>query len=174
MSEGIAKMGVQEIYKILPHRYPFLFVDKILDLMPGKSGMGIKEITYNEHMLLSSPVLLIEAMAQVAGVILAYPLLGLGDSLGGERGLKRGGGDYAGYLIEVKDIAFSGDVSAGDRLILNLALIQKFGNLFRFDGRAIVGDKVVIKGELSIAVVKTAKSPPPPDNPPLPPFTKGG
>ncbi len=164
MSEGIANMVVQDIYRILPHRYPFLFVDKILDLMPGKSGTGIKEITYNEHVLLSSPVLLIEAMAQVAGVILAYPPSSP-LSKGGDRGvsllamgeLKWGSEGYAGYLIEVKNIAFSGDVSAGDRLILNLALIQKFGNLFRFDGRAIVGDKVVIKGELSIAIVQNKK-----------------
>jgi hypothetical protein len=48
-------------------------------------------------------------------------------------------------------------------------LIQKFGNLFRFDGRAIVEDKVVIKGELSIAIVKTTKSPLPPLTPLSPP-----
>ncbi len=156
------KVGVEEIYNILPHRYPFLFVDKIIDLAPGKKATGFKAVTSNEDILLLSPSLIIEAMAQVAGITLSYnnpPLFPPDPSLipplvRGNRG-GSGGGDYSGYLIEVKDFSFLEEIHIGDRLFLDIELTQKFGNLFRFTGKARAGDRIIAKGELSIAIVSS-------------------
>lgn len=136
------KVGVEEIYNILPHRYPFLFVDKIMDLAPGKSATGLKAVTSNEDILLFSPSLIIEAMAQVAGITLSF-------------NNQHRAGDYSGYLIEVKDFSFLEEIHIGDRLFLDIELTQKFGNLFRFTGKARAGDRIIAKGELSIAVVSS-------------------
>lgn len=136
------KVGEEEIYNILPHRYPFLFVDKIIDLAPGKSATGLKAVTSNEDILLFSPSLIIEAMAQVAGITLSF-------------NNQHRAGDYSGYLIEVKDFSFLEEIHIGDRLFLDIELTQKFGNLFRFAGKAHAGDRIIAKGELSIAVVSS-------------------
>ncbi|MBI5181904.1 MAG: hypothetical protein HZA06_03205 [Nitrospirae bacterium] len=161
MDAGIMKVGLEEIYKILPHRYPFLFIDNIINLVPGKRATGIKGITSNEYILLLSPSLIIEAIAQVAGITLSYnktPLFSPAHSLippliRGDRG-GSGGGDYSGYLIEVKDFSFFEEIHIGDRLFLDIELTQRFGNLFRFMGTARAGDRIIAKGEISIAVVQ--------------------
>ncbi|MEK6657169.1 MAG: 3-hydroxyacyl-ACP dehydratase FabZ family protein [Nitrospirota bacterium] len=136
------KVGVEEIYNILPHRYPFLFVDKIIDLSPGKKATGLKAITSDEDILLMSPSLVIEAMAQVAGITLSF-------------NNQHRAGDYSGYLIEVKDFSFLEEIHIGDRLFFDIELTQKFGNLFRFTGKARAGDRIIAKGELSIAIVSS-------------------
>lgn len=140
MDAGIMKVGLEEIYNILPHRYPFLFIDNIVNLVPGKKATGLKGITSNEDILLLSPSLIIEAMAQVAGITLSY-------------NNQHRAGDYSGYLIEVKDFSFLEEIHIGDRLFFDIELIQKFGNLFRFTGKARAGDRIIAKGELSIAIV---------------------
>ncbi len=162
MDTGIMKVGLEEIYNILPHRYPFLFIDNIINLLPGKMATGLKVVTSNEDILLHSPSLIIEAMAQVAGITLSYnptPLFPPNPSLipplvRGDRG-GLGGEDYIGYLIEVKDFYFLEEIHIGDRLFLDIELTQKFGNLFRFTGKARAGDRIIAKGELSIAIVSS-------------------
>ncbi|MCH3950530.1 MAG: UDP-3-O-acyl-N-acetylglucosamine deacetylase [Acidaminococcus sp.] len=80
-SKNMITLGIQEIQKILPHRYPMLLVDRIVELEPMKRAVGIKNITFNEPQFMghfpNNPimpgVLLIEAMAQVGGVTLLYP-----------------------------------------------------------------------------------------------------
>ncbi len=155
MDAGIMKVGVEEIYNILPHRYPFLFVDSIINLTPGKRATGLMAITSNEDFLLLSPSLIIEAMAQAAGIALSYNKTPLyPPSL--VRGEVNGGRDYSGYLIEVKDFSFLEEIHIGDRLFLDIELTQKFGNLFRFKGTARTGDRIIAKGELSIAIISSA------------------
>ncbi len=147
------KVGVEEIYNILPHRYPFLFVDKIIDLAHGKKATGFKAVTSNEDILLLSPSLIIEAMAQVAGITLSFNLTPLYPPL--LRGEEKRAGEYSGYLIEVKDFSFLEEIHIGDRLFLDIELTQKFGNLFRFAGKAHADERIIAKGELSIAVVSS-------------------
>ena len=142
MDAGIIKVGLEEIYNILPHRYPFLFIDNIVNLVPGKRATGLKGITFSEDILLLSPSLIIEAMAQVAGITLSY-------------NNQHRAGDYSGYLIEVKDFSFLDEIHIGDRLFFDIELTQKFGNLFRFTGKARAGDRIIAKGELSIAIVSS-------------------
>jgi 3-hydroxyacyl-[acyl-carrier-protein] dehydratase len=139
-------MDVQEIQRILPHRYPFLLVDRILELEPGKKAVGIKNVTINEHFFLGhfpgNPimpgVLIVEAMAQVAG-IMAF-LSGVhGDTV---------------YFMSIEKAKFRKPVVPGDQLRLEINTLQQRGNVWKFSGGATVDGKPVAGAEFTAMVLK--------------------
>lgn len=127
---------------MLPHSYPFIFIDRILEVKEGESITCLKNVTINEEFFLGhfkeNPVmpgiLIIEAMAQASGLI-------IGDE-------KRGT-----YIARVKDARFKTPVIPGDKLIIKSSLIQKFPPLYVFEVQAFVDDKTVSEAEITLAVM---------------------
>lgn len=139
--------SVEEIQKLLPHRYPFALVDRIIEYVPGKRAVGIKNVTFNEpHFQGHFPgrpmmpgVLIVEAMAQVGGIVLTQlPEL--------EGGLFL----FAG----IDKVRFRRPVVPGDRLIMTVELLcvkrRRFGKM---QGRTVVDGQLVSEGELMFSLI---------------------
>ncbi|MFZ3207640.1 MAG: 3-hydroxyacyl-ACP dehydratase FabZ [Geobacteraceae bacterium] len=136
-------LDVNEIMKILPHRNPFLLVDRIVEIEEGKRIVGIKNVTINEpffpghfpsHPVMPG-VLIIEAMAQVGG-ILAY--LASDDETRGK----------LCYFVSIDKAKFRRPVVPGDQLRLELEAISRRRGLWCFSGKAYVDGKLVTEAEL--------------------------
>jgi 3-hydroxyacyl-[acyl-carrier-protein] dehydratase len=135
-------LNTHEIMKMLPHRYPFLLVDRIVELEVGKRVVGIKNVTINEpffqghfpgHPIMPG-VLIIEAMAQVGGILAM-----LTDKISN---------DKVTYFTGIDNARFRKPVVPGDVLRLELELINCRRGLYCFQGKAYVGDTLVTEAEL--------------------------
>ena len=139
-------LDIGQIQKILVHRYPFLLVDKVINLEPGKKGTGIKNVTINEEFFsghfpgepIMPGVLIIEAMAQVAAIVVGSETMG--------KEVKPE--ERMGYLAGVKEIKFKRPVRPGDRLEINVEIVQRLANLFKVKGEARVDKEICAQGEL--------------------------
>jgi 3-hydroxyacyl-[acyl-carrier-protein] dehydratase len=135
---------IKEILSILPHRYPFLLVDKVTHLEPSVSATGIKNVTINEPFFqghfpgnpVMPGVLLIEAMAQVSG-ILAFKSGMQGSSV---------------YFMSIDKVKFRKPVMPGDRLRLEVKVLQIRGNVWRFSGEAFIEDKLAAEADFTAMV----------------------
>jgi 3-hydroxyacyl-[acyl-carrier-protein] dehydratase len=141
-------LDVNEIMKILPHRYPFLMVDRILEMDPGKRIVGFKNVTINEpffqghfpgHPVMPG-VLIIEAMAQVAG-ILAY-------LSSAEEDRKK-----VSYFMAIDNARFRKPVLPGDLLRLEMETTLNRRGIWGFNGKAFVEDKLVADAGLKATLV---------------------
>ncbi len=139
-------IDISEIMKILPHRYPFLLIDKVVELEKGKMARGIKNVTVNEpffqghfpdHPIMPG-VLIIEAMAQVGGV-LAFKSADVEDKLV--------------YFMGIDGARFRKPVLPGDTLSIVLEVKKTRGTIWTFDGKAYVDDKLVANAELMATIV---------------------
>jgi 3-hydroxyacyl-[acyl-carrier-protein] dehydratase len=135
-------LNTQEIMKMLPHRFPFLLVDRIVELEEGKRVVGVKNVTINEpffqghfpgHPIMPG-VLIIEAMAQVGGVFAM-----LTDEISS---------DKVTYFAGIDNARFRKPVVPGDVLRLELELLNCRRGLYCFQGKAYVGDALVAEAEL--------------------------
>jgi 3-hydroxyacyl-[acyl-carrier-protein] dehydratase len=140
-------MDIREIQKFLPHRYPFLLVDKIIELEPKIKAVGIKNVTINEEFFqghfpgnpIMPGVLIIEALAQVAGV-LAF----------------RSGASGEGksvYFMSIEKAKFRRPVVPGDQLKLEVSILQHRGNVWKFSGNAVVEEKIAAETEFTAMVI---------------------
>jgi beta-hydroxyacyl-ACP dehydratase FabZ len=140
-------LDLAEIKRLLPHRYPFLLVDRILELEIGKRVVGLKNVTLNEPFFpghfpnnpIMPGVLIIEAMAQVGGIL---ALLSTPDLQG----------ESAIYLMGVDKMRFRKPVVPGDQLILELTTIRGGRKFYKMAGKAFVNQTLVAEGELMAAV----------------------
>jgi len=141
-------LNIEEIQRLLPHRYPFLLVDRVIELDPGKSVAAIKNVSINEpffqghfpgHPVMPG-VLIVEAMAQTAGL-----LTQLTAQLDGQ------GGSPLFYLVKVDNARFSAVVAPGDQLRLEVSLKRLIRSMGLFEARALVDGKVVASCELMCA-----------------------
>ncbi len=140
-------MDIEEIKRFLPHRYPFLLVDRILSWEIGKNIVGLKNITINEPFFMghfpNNPimpgVLIIEAMAQVGGIL---ALLSLPEKIG----------DPHVFLMGLNNVRFRKPVVPGDQLIMELETIRGGKKFFKMAGKAFVDKNLVAEGELMAAV----------------------
>lgn len=134
-------IDIKEILKLLPHRYPFLLVDRVTELEPGAKAVGIKNVTFNEPFFqghfpdkpVMPGVLIIEAMAQVAG-ILAFKSSSLGRSV---------------YFMSIDKVKFRKPVMPGDQLRSQVEVIHKRGNVWKFSANAFVDDKLATEAEFT-------------------------
>lgn len=140
-------ISIEEIHKLLPHRYPFSFVDRIIKYVPGQLAVGLKNVTFNEpHFQGHFPgrpimpgVLIIEAMAQVGGVV-----------LGQLEGMPEGLFMFAG----IDKVRFRRPVVPGDQLIMTVELqCTKRRRFCWMQGRAEVDGQLVAEGELMFSRV---------------------
>jgi UDP-3-O-[3-hydroxymyristoyl] N-acetylglucosamine deacetylase/3-hydroxyacyl-[acyl-carrier-protein] dehydratase len=139
---------INAIQRILPHRYPFLLVDKIIDFVPGESITGIKNVTINEpffaghfpnHPVMPG-VLIIEAMAQTGGIML---LNNLDDPE-----------NYVAYFASIDNVKFRKPVVPGDTLRFELKCTSLKSFLTKMHGEAFVGNDKVCEGDFMAKVVK--------------------
>jgi 3-hydroxyacyl-[acyl-carrier-protein] dehydratase len=134
---------IKEIMNILPHAYPFLLVDRIIEIEPGKRIAGIKNVTYNEPFFpghfptrpIMPGVLIVEAMAQTAGVLVC-------NSLSEEERNK------PVYFLGMDNVKFRKPVIPGDQLRLELEITKHRQSIWGFKGKALVDGKVVAEAEL--------------------------
>ncbi|MEI6442413.1 MAG: 3-hydroxyacyl-ACP dehydratase FabZ [Nostocales cyanobacterium ELA583] len=139
--------SIEEIQELLPHRYPFLLVDRIIDYVPGKKAVGIKNVTFNEPQFqghfpgrsLMPGVLIIEAMAQVGGVVMTQ----MPDSKGG-----------LFVFAGIDKVRFRRQVVPGDQLVMTVELLwvkqRRFGKM---QGRAEVDGQLAAEGELMFSLI---------------------
>ena len=138
--------GIEEIMRVLPHRYPFLLVDRILELEQGKRVVGLKNVTINEpffqghfpgHPIMPG-VLVIEAMAQVGGMLLLNAIP--------ERENK------VVYFTSLNNVKWRRPVKPGDQLRFELELLQVRGTMAKMTGIARVDGEVVCEAEMGAMV----------------------
>ncbi|MGI2032236.1 3-hydroxyacyl-ACP dehydratase FabZ [Rhizobium panacihumi] len=148
MAEGnttLASADIQQIMKLLPHRYPFLLVDKIIEIDGDNSAIGIKNVTANEpHFTGHFPeqpimpgVLLVEGMAQTAGAICA---------------LKEGEGGNLVYFMTIDNARFRKPVVPGDRVEFHVTKQKQRGNIWKFHCDAKVDGAVVAEADIGAMI----------------------
>lgn len=144
--EGVV-LDVNAIQRILPHRYPFLMVDKIIQLELEKKVVGVKSVTINEPFFVGHfpgqpimpGVLIIEAMAQTSGILILNSLPDFEKKLV--------------YFMQMNNVKFRKPVMPGDQLYLEVELINKRSKVFIMKGKAFVNDKLVAEAEFMAGVV---------------------
>lgn len=140
-------LNIDAILRYLPHRYPLLLVDKVLDYVPDQSIKALKNVTVNEpHFTGHFPdfpvmpgVLIIEAMAQVGG-ILAF------QSAPEDQ-------EFLVYFTGIDGVRFRKPVRPGDQLIFELTCLRRRGHMWRFKGEAFVDGELVCEGTLMATLV---------------------
>ena len=132
------------IQRIIPHRYPFLLIDKVRDIVPNKGCVGIKNVTFNEPHFQghfpSRPIMpgvtIVEAMAQAAAV-----LVGISMDVVGR--------DLLTYFLSIDGCKFRRMVVPGDVLELHMTVKRGGGKIWKFHGRAMVGDELACEAEVT-------------------------
>ena len=140
-------LTITEIHQLLPHRYPFALVDRILELVPGERAVGLKNVTFNEPYFpghipnrpLMPGVLMVEAMAQVGGVILMQI-----------PGMKGKFFAFAG----IDKVRFRRPVVPGDRLIMTVELLSlKRNRVAKMQGKGEVDGQLAVQGEMMFSLI---------------------
>ncbi len=134
--------NIEKILKILPHRYPFLLVDRVLKLDKGKSIIAIKNVTYNEHFFqghfprlkVMPGVLVVEALAQAGGILLFHSIPDPQTKFV--------------FLVKIDNMKFRKPVVPGDQLKLEVEVIRLKNKFCHVRGKAYVEGDIVVEGEI--------------------------
>jgi len=137
-------MDIHQILKQLPHRYPFLLVDRVVELDKGKSIVALKNVSMNEpfftghfpHRPVMPGVLMLEALAQAAA-LLAFDTLGVTPD-----------DKTVYYFAGIDGARFKRPVEPGDQLMLHVQLDRMKAGIFKFKSRAMVGGELAVEAEL--------------------------
>ena len=131
-------MNIEDILKNIPHRYPFLMIDRLTDVNPGESAVGIKNVSINEQFFqghfptkpVMPGVLIVEAMAQTAAALVVVSF-------------KEDLSSKLVYFMSIENARFRKPVEPGDTLNIIVNKKQVRGDVWKFSGEAFVGDKLV-------------------------------
>jgi len=145
-------MDIHQILKQLPHRYPFLLVDRVLEIDKGKSIRALKNVTINEpfftghfpHRPVMPGVLMLEALAQAAA-LLAFDAMDTSPT-----------DDMVYYFAGIDNARFKQPVEPGDQLILHVELLRMKAGIFKFKAGADVDGNIAVEAELTCAMRKIA------------------
>jgi 3-hydroxyacyl-[acyl-carrier-protein] dehydratase len=140
-------MDIQQVMRHLPHRYPFLLIDRVLEIVPGEGIKALKNVTVNEPFFpghfpsrpVMPGVLIIEAMAQAAG-ILTFETAGVIPEP-----------DDRFYFVGIDKARFRKPVEPGDQLILKVKLVRSLKGIWKFEASADVDGREVASAELMVA-----------------------
>lgn len=147
-STEVEDIDIIRILEMIPHRYPFLMIDRVTDVKPGESAVGIKNVTINEpffqghfpgHPVMPG-VLIIEAMAQTSAVLVVQTM----------------GRESEGklvYFMSVDQARFRKPVTPGDSLAITVTKERNRGNVWKFKGEARVGDKLMAEATFAAMIV---------------------
>ena len=144
--------SIQEIMELLPHRYPFLLVDRIVEWEPGKRIVGIKNVTINEpyfqghfpgHPIMPG-VLIVEAVAQAGGILALK-------AMGGEKRIA--------YFAGIDNCKFRRPVVPGDQLRLEVTVLAHKGPVWKMHGEALVDGAVAAKADVTATIPDGVETP---------------
>ena len=141
-------MNIAEILEALPHRYPFLMIDKIVEINGDESAIGVKNVTFNEPIFLghfpNNPifpgVLIIEGMAQTAGAIVIRH-----DSTGGRKNIV--------LMLGVDNARFRKPAGPGDTIEFHITKMHRRRNVGRYEAKAKVNGTVIAEAEITAMIV---------------------
>jgi 3-hydroxyacyl-[acyl-carrier-protein] dehydratase len=147
-------MDVNSIMRILPHRYPFLLVDRIVEMDPGKRAVGLKNLTFNEEFFqghfpghpVMPGVLILESMAQVAGIL---SFMASGDLDEAEKAMQ----DKVVYFMSIDKVKFRKPVVPGDQLKNEIVITRQRGNIAQFEARGYVDGELVAEAEMKAMLI---------------------
>jgi 3-hydroxyacyl-[acyl-carrier-protein] dehydratase len=136
----------EQVQDLLPHRYPFLFVDKVTKLKSGHSVEGTFRIM-TDHPFINRvggvsvfpATLVVEALGQLAALCIRYP-----------QGAPEPQQRAQGFLVRIDDCSFSHQVSVEEELLLTASLVKQFSTLYKFDARGFVDHRMVVKASLTL------------------------
>ncbi len=145
------KMDIHEILKLLPHRYPFLLIDRVLDMQEGKRITALKNVTINEpffnghfpHRPVMPGVLMLEAMAQAAALLTFHSLEIAPDK------------NVVYYFAAIDGARFKRVVEPGDQLRLEVEIDRVKAGIWKFHGKGMVGDAMACEASLMCAMRRT-------------------
>jgi 3-hydroxyacyl-[acyl-carrier-protein] dehydratase len=148
MGDSKTVLDINRIMEMIPHRYPFLLVDKIIELEPGESAVGLKNVTMNEPQFqghfpkvpVMPGVLIIESMAQTAALVVV-------ESLGAEAEGK------LVYFMTIDEARFRKPVSPGDAMHIHVEKTQSRRNVWKFKGQAIVDETICAEALFSAMIL---------------------
>ena len=147
MSEGehsMAEMDIGEILKYLPHRYPMLLIDRVVEIQPGESLVAIKNVSYNEPYFqghfpnrpVMPAVIILEAMAQATGILVLRSM----EKLPNEKSIY--------YFVGIDGARFRRPVAPGDQLRIEVKLIRSSRGIWKMRSNASVDGAIVANGDL--------------------------
>jgi len=145
---GTTSADLARIKRMIPHRYPFLLVDRVAEIRKGESAVGVKNVSINEPYFqghfpaepVMPGVLIVEAMAQTAGVLVVETLGALDK-------------DLLVYFMTIDNCRFRAKVVPGDVLELHVRVARSRGKVYRFAGEGRVGERVVAEAEFSAMII---------------------
>ena len=145
MTEEIV-LDVEQIKKLLPHRAPMLFVEKLADIVPGESATGYKAVSLNEPFFqghfpdraVMPGVLIVEAMAQTAGALVVHSV--------------KGSAAPVVYFMTIEQARFRKPVVPGDLLRMPVKKLRQRGPVWKFEGKAFVGEDLCAEAEFSAMI----------------------
>jgi 3-hydroxyacyl-[acyl-carrier-protein] dehydratase len=149
-SGTVDRIDIERIMAMIPHRYPFLMIDRMVDVVPGERATGIKNVSANEYYFqghfpdrkVMPGVLIIEAMAQTAAALVVHTL----------------GPDAEGklvYFMSIDNARFRKPVVPGDTIHVKVAKMHSRANVWKFTGKALVGDTLVAEATYAAMILGT-------------------
>jgi len=149
------KLDILDIMELLPHRYPNLYIDTVVELEPGKYGKALKNVTINEPYFqghfperpILPGIVIVEALAQLTALVYASVVL-LEEKK--DKSLSKKAKEKVGYLTKV-NVKFKHLVYPGDQLLLFSEIGKKFGRIMQIGVKAMVDKKIVADGEIFVS-----------------------